>query len=384
MFAKEALKWALRKTWFAGAVYRPVQADRPFLIRLDTTNRCNLACKQCFYPAFIQSPPAAHCMSVEDFRVVAGRLFPYAYCLQLSCSFEPLLHPHFGEILTETARHGVPSVGLVTNGSLLDGERADALLDTQAVHDLSVSINSLDPATYADLHGKPWVERVRGQVERFLEARRARSLRFPRVKINTVVMRSNLEELEALLDWAARVGADCVQFSHVEPFGPPNEESVAALPERYNAVRERLLGLARARRMDLLVPPPMRPELLDPESGCYRWPDPPGKSPAPFSPEHPYPADVLCICPWMTLVIDCRGDLYPCAPRTHHPPFANILRQEIPQALNSMRILRLRKALLCGQHREVCAFCKPGAPYGDPLRRRIHHQDSTRESDSES
>jgi MoaA/NifB/PqqE/SkfB family radical SAM enzyme len=372
MFAKEALKWALRKTWFAEAVYRPVQACRPFLIRLDTTNRCNLACKKCFYPAYLQSPPPAHCMSVDDFRVVAGRLFPYAYCLQLSCSFEPLLHPQFGEILVETARHGVPSVGLVTNGTLLEGARADALLDTQAVHDLSVSINSLDPATYANLHGRPGADRVREHVEGFLEARRARNLRFPRIKINTVVMRSNLEELESMLDWAARAGADCVQFLHVEPIGAGNDESVVAVPERYNTVRERLVELARARQIDLLVSPPIRSEFQDSENGGGLWPEPTDTvPPVAFSTEYPYPAHVPCICPWMTLVIDCRGNLYPCAPRTNRPPFANILREEIPQALNSIRILRLRKALLCGQHREVCAFCRPGGPHGDPMRRRV-------------
>ncbi|HPS00343.1 MAG TPA: radical SAM/SPASM domain-containing protein [Candidatus Sumerlaeota bacterium] len=382
MFAKEVLKWALRKTWFSEAEYHPAQADRPFLIRLDTTNRCNLACKKCFYPAYMQSPPDAHCMSVDDFRVLAGRVFPYAYGLQLSCSFEPLLHPQFGEILTETGRYGVPNVGLVTNGTLLDGERADAILSSQALHDLSVSINSLDPATYANLHGRPGVERVRDNVERFLTARRTRNLPFPRVKINTVVMRSNLNELETLLDWAARIGADCVQFAHVEPFGPENDESVVTLPDRYNAVRERLVEQARTRRIETLTPPPLRPEFRDPERGGYRWPEPEEKAPVPFSSEHPYPAHVPCICPWMTLVIDCRGNLYPCAPRTNRPPFANILRQEIPQALNSIRILRLRKALLRGQHRAVCAFCKPAGPYGDPMRRRVRHLNSTEESDS--
>jgi len=326
MFAKEALKWVLRKTWLAEAVYRPVLAHRPFLVRLDTTNRCNLACKKCFYPAFIESPPPAHCLSVEDFRTVAERLFPYAYCLQLSCSFEPLLHPQFGQILVETARHGVPNVGLVTNGVLLDGERVEAILDTRALDDLSVSINSLDPATYADLHGRPQLERVRENVERFLEARRARKTQFPRLKINTVVMRSNLHELEAILDWGIRVGADCVQYAHVEPFGPENDESVGDLPERYNVVRDRLVETARARRIELLTPPPLRPEFRDSETGLYRWPEPPEEEPEPFSPEHPYPAPVACVCPWMTLVVDCRGDLYPCAPRTNRPAFANILR----------------------------------------------------------
>ena len=26
-------------------------------------------------------------------------------------------------------------------------------------------------------------------------------------------------------------------------------------------------------------------------------------------PEHPYPRGVHCVCPWMTLVIDCRGNV---------------------------------------------------------------------------
>ncbi len=378
-------KWILQRTWYRRALYLPPESDRPFLLRLDVNNTCNLLCKKCFYPEFSARGIARQQMPLDDFRTLASRLFRHTYSLQLACSFESLLHPQFPGLLREIDRHGVPNVGMVTNGTLLTGERAEAIARSKSLKDLSISVNALTPETYQALHGKPMLERVKENVERFLELRRRLGGTSPRVKINTVITRTNLEELDKVLEWSAAMGIDEAQFFHIEPFGEANDESVATAADEYNAVRDRLRAAAREKNMAIVLPPPILPEYYNPVTGHYEWlhtldaapgespPAPTEKTdPADRMPLHPYPSGVHCICPWMTLIIDCWGNLYPCGHRMAEP-FANILRQPREEALNSIRILKLRRQILQGRHEQACPFCKPSHTYSDPMKRRATH-----------
>lgn len=387
---KPAAKWLLRRTLYRSAVYLPEASDRPFLIRLDINDTCNLRCKKCFYPAYRACGDGGHQMSFEEFRLVAARLFYHTYAMQLGCSFEALTHPRLPEIVAELDRYDIPNVGMVTNGTLLSGERARAIAQSRSIKDLSVSLNALRPATYEALHGRPLLERVLKNIEDFVALRNAAGGPPPHLKINTVLMRTNLGEIEDLLSWCQSHGVEELQIVHVEPMEPGNDESLLAEPAAYNAAHARLRAQAAGGPTLLLLPPPMLPEYRDPATGLYRWlhgtdslprdegipvvsheGDAAGPATAQLPP-HPYPHGVHCICPWMTLMIDCRGNLNSCSHRMQQP-FANILRQEREEALNSIKILRLRRAMLRGRHGEVCPFCHTGQPYGDPMRCRISH-----------
>ncbi|HUT22905.1 MAG TPA: hypothetical protein VM492_01040, partial [Sumerlaeia bacterium] len=104
----------LTRTFYRDAHYRPRKEDRPFLVRLDINNTCNLRCLKCFYPDYSARGFPKRYMPLSEFRVLASRLFGYTYFLQLACAFEPLLHPEFVEILETTDRYGIGNVGLVT------------------------------------------------------------------------------------------------------------------------------------------------------------------------------------------------------------------------------------------------------------------------------
>ena len=380
--ARKTAKWVLARTLYRKAYYRPRKENRPFLVRLDINNTCNLRCLKCFYPDYRAKGVPTRYMPLDEFRVLASRLFDHTYFLQLACAFEPLLHPEFVEILKTTDRYGIDNVGLVTNGVLLDGERANAIVNSRSLKALSVSLDGITPHMYERTRGRPLLDKVLGNITHFLDLRRRRGISFPLLKINSLLLRSNLAELPDLLAWCIEHGVDEVQFFHVQPIARDNDESALHAPDRYNAVRRELRALADGSSTALFIPPPLEPEYLDPESGEYAWRHcyikdgdipgaPDGRGPAAY-PLHPYPEGLHCICPWMVLVVDAWGNLYPCAYRNDRP-VGNILTQELEAAVNSAAMLRLRRELLRGRHREVCPFCKPTTPYADPLKRRIAH-----------
>ena len=371
--ARRVAKWGLRRSIWRDAVYRPSLADRPHYIRLDVTNYCNQLCIKCFVPAAMRREPA-HAMALEDYRALAEKLFPYAYLLQLPCAYEGLMHPRFPDLIRIADQYKIPNIGIVTNGVLLKGERAGALLESSNVTAVSVSIDALAEDVYRVMRGRPGAAAVLDNVARFIELKRRGGRRNLHLKFNVLIARSNAADLPALTRWAVDHGVDEIEFFHVEPMSEDNEELLLNEPGAYDRLHEELGMILAGTGLRVYLPPPDGSGAAAPSRHTQ---DEPGsrfdtsESNA-LDPRysHPYPTHTFCINPWMVLQIDSRGDMYPCGHRLHLGPFANILRQERDEALNSFAIMRLRHEHLTGRVDEECHRCRSRTPCADPMRRR--------------
>ena len=106
-------------------------------VYLEITNICNRACRFC--PGTARQPGA---LAPEQFRLLAGKLRPYADYLYLHVMGEPLLHPQLPELLAIAGGLGFRAV-LTTNGALLP-QRQNALLQADALYKVSVSLHSFE------------------------------------------------------------------------------------------------------------------------------------------------------------------------------------------------------------------------------------------------
>ena len=104
---------------------------------LEITNVCNLNCSFC--PG-TRRPQGF--LSLEDFRLLAGKLRPHTEYLYLHLMGEPLLHPRLAEILAEGDRLGFRMM-LTTNGTLLHW-RGGLLLACPGVEKVSISLHSFE------------------------------------------------------------------------------------------------------------------------------------------------------------------------------------------------------------------------------------------------
>jgi molybdenum cofactor biosynthesis enzyme MoaA len=74
--------------------------DRRFVhLEMDIVNRCNIRCVMCFHSFESTRRERTVHLSPDDFAFVASRLLPHARHLSLSLGNEPLMSPHFVEIL---------------------------------------------------------------------------------------------------------------------------------------------------------------------------------------------------------------------------------------------------------------------------------------------
>ena len=105
-------------------------------IYIEISNKCNYRCSFCF-----RSERKKRFMSADEFRFVVNEIRPFTDYIYLHVLGEPLLHPHFREILQIASGENL-KVNISTNGSLL-AKHADYLLKNP-VRQLNVSLHDAE------------------------------------------------------------------------------------------------------------------------------------------------------------------------------------------------------------------------------------------------
>jgi MoaA/NifB/PqqE/SkfB family radical SAM enzyme len=161
----------------------------PRILYIEVTKRCNAGCSFCPYWQDERHG------ELEDYAPVVARLRPF--CVTFTGG-EPLLRRDLPEVVARvTALSPRPYTAVLTNGWLLSPERARALRQA-GCEQISISIDHV--GTRHDER-----RRLPGLFAR-LEYRMPalRALGFDRININSIIMRSNLDEIAELARLAAK------------------------------------------------------------------------------------------------------------------------------------------------------------------------------------
>lgn len=201
-------------------------------LRLSVTDRCDLRCAYCM-PARMVFLPRSEILSIEELDRLASVFVGMGIAKLRLTGGEPLVRKGFVELVEGLSRHignGLDEIAITTNGTRL-AEFAVPLAKA-GVKRINVSIDSLDPATYARITRGGDVARAIAGVDAALAAGIA-------VKINVVALKQdNLDEAVALAEWAHARGA-AISFIEVMPLGEVEAKRIDQhVP--MTAVRERL------------------------------------------------------------------------------------------------------------------------------------------------
>lgn len=182
-------------------------------LRLSVTDRCDLRCTYCM-PQAMRFLPRAEMLSLAELDRVASAFIRLGVRKLRLTGGEPLMRKGVIDLVANLSRHlavgALDELTLTTNGTRL-AEHATALA-AHGVNRVNVSLDSLDPATFARLTRGGDVTRVIAGIDAALAAGLA-------VKINTVALRhDNLGEVAALAGWAHDRGC-AISFIEVMPMG---------------------------------------------------------------------------------------------------------------------------------------------------------------------
>lgn len=150
------------------------EADRTFpsMVVAELCNVCNLRCVHCAYREVSRRPdyqPAYLPYNLFTRVVDEVRQYPNSF-LRFTSDGEPLLHPELPAMVAYAKRQGLTPVTINTNGQLLDGEKARALL-VAGIDVVEISVNADAAETYERLRPPGRYAAVQDNIRQLLALR---------------------------------------------------------------------------------------------------------------------------------------------------------------------------------------------------------------------
>lgn len=213
-------------------------------LRLSVTDRCDLRCTYCM-PERMAFMPRAALLGLDELdRLVAAFIRKGVRRLRLTGG-EPLVRKGVIDLVASLSRFlrsgQLDELTLTTNGTRLAGHAA--ALARCGVRRINVSLDSLDPETYARITRGGRLDEVVAGVDAAIAAG-------IEVKINAVALRhDNLDDLVSVAEWAHARGA-ALTVIEVMPMGSVEAERIdqhVPIPEVRRRFEQRwtLTDLAR-------------------------------------------------------------------------------------------------------------------------------------------
>lgn len=188
----------------------------PFYIRLKPTNICNHHCAYCTYGSGDTDNKTSNRNNIhhrdmipwEKLQEIIGDMGDMGVkAVTFSGGGEPLTYPHIAEAAGMMSESGI-DLSLITNGQLLEGERAKAFYEAKW---LRISFDSPNAAEYAALRGisEASFHKVTGNIEDFAHKKSADCV----LGINFVVGKANCHRVYEAAELLKKLGADNVKFA---------------------------------------------------------------------------------------------------------------------------------------------------------------------------
>ncbi|MDE2118690.1 MAG: radical SAM protein [Betaproteobacteria bacterium] len=215
-----------------------------FLLAINLTNRCNLACAHCYMDAKTLKYGGENELTTEEVRGllddIAGRSTETMVVLT---GGEPLMRGDLEELVAHGTGLGLSMV-VGTNGVALTDKRVQSLKAAGAMG-AGISVDSLDPEKHDAFRGLPgaWEKTLNG-----IEACKRHDLSF---QIHFSVTESNAGEVPAMVDFARASGARVLNVFFLVCTG--RGESMSDIsPITYERVLNQLVA-AQEQSHDLLI-----------------------------------------------------------------------------------------------------------------------------------
>ena len=186
----------------------------PLDLIVNVTNYCNLKCKMCPHgnpKFFYQRTKEKYKKMYIPLNYVAKALtkFPGIINVQVAGIGEPFLHQEIYELL-EIINNKKKLINIVTNGTLLNFEMIDKLLDLEYLDEIQVSLDAHDSETYFYITGgnKYLFNKVIANILYIVQHKK----RGQKVKVSNVTSKEDLPNVKSFVDLAVSLGVDEVSL----------------------------------------------------------------------------------------------------------------------------------------------------------------------------
>jgi len=319
-------------------------ADAPYLVALNLTQRCNLACDHCYLDARHLKEGGRDELSTADLRRILGEIAEVGpEAMVVLTGGEPTLRPDLGELAAHASGLGLMVV-VGTNGMSLTPARVRKL-QSDGVAGMGISVDSLTPEIHDDFRGLKgaWARTMAG-----IDACKDAGMPF---QIHFSATDKTAGEIDDMVAFARESGAMVLNVFFMVCTGR-GEKYSGISAEKYDAVLRRVARAARDEKR-LMVRAKCAPHFkriaieMDPD-----WP---------ITAAHGYDAGG-CIAATRYARVTPNGDVTPCpymensAGSLKEQSFREIW-QDAP-VLNDLRAPRLEGRCGVCEFQKLCGGCR--------------------------
>lgn len=295
--------------------------DKPKIVQIEVTNRCNLNCLMCIRERVDCSRGD---LDFSLFRHIIDRDFPHRHSALLYGQGEPLLHPDiFRMIAYERQKNNF--VTTVTNATLLERHICDEIVSS-GLNILRLSMDASTPEVYNTIRKNAdytaVVENITRLV-RIIDEYRAG----PKLCLVFMVMENNLNDLPGMISLAGKLGISNVEVKEVPGYAVGGELSLSRaavmsprkVPE-FNRILYATRKLANKLGIKVILP---QLELFGNRK--------------------------ICLNPWFKTYITHSGRVTPCSRYFSELQFAcgSLLEASLDTIWNNNNYREFRQALKC-------------------------------------
>jgi len=178
-------------------------AHMPYILRVDPSTACTLACPYCLRTIREPLPPAA--LGFDVFAAAFAPFAEYLFLVPFQMFGEPTANPALPEMIAHVEAAGVASY-VSTNLQQIDRAGIDRIMRS-GLSLLTVCLDAATPETYRRMKPGGDYERLRENLQIFIEVKR-RLPHPPAVGLQVLVTAHNENELPAIRALAGKLGAD--------------------------------------------------------------------------------------------------------------------------------------------------------------------------------
>ena len=214
-----------------------VKADAPYLVALNLTERCNLACAHCYLDARHLKEGGSDELSTADIKRVLGEIAEVGpEAMVVLTGGEPTLRPDLPELANHASGLGLMVV-VGTNGMSLTVDRVRSLQQA-GVAGMGISVDSLDAEIHDDFRGLKgaWARTMGG-----IDACKDVGMPF---QIHFSATDETADEIDAMVSFARDSGAMVLNVFFMVCTGRGEKYSDIS-PEKYEMVLRRVAAAAK-------------------------------------------------------------------------------------------------------------------------------------------
>jgi len=208
----------------------------PTVLNLEPTTLCNFNCWYCIGRHMKQAE-----LAFDDFIAVLDN-FPSLKMIALVGEGEPLMHKRFYEMVDIAKKRGI-CVSTISNGSAFSQSAIKKICESGLDY-ISISIDSVDPETFAQSRIDGDLNKVWAGIGRLAKYRNESGFKYPVIGLKGTLFSHTRDEMPLILSEAKKHGVDVVEtFQPLNPkksykdIYPPDK---AALLGDYNDINVRI------------------------------------------------------------------------------------------------------------------------------------------------